>query len=573
MNTAMHRHPEAQDVKPPKPQSTPVRPSLGALVARSLTAVAALLLATSTLACSALRAPLTPPEKGGPPWIELTSAHFVVKTDVDRYTARKIVGELERSHAALAYAIRRPVTLGQTPKPPAQPVGERETPVEVVVFERVADFRQVAPRNAGAFFSPHLQADFEPQPVIVMHDSELADETRLTVQHELAHRFLHERFGSMPRWLDEGLAQYHAPAHFRDGRLILGSATSTDFSERPFAWIASKDGFEQLEVPLHSAPTLRQLIEADRDEFYPAGGDSGPSRKQGERQSALYAGAWRLVHLLTNGPIPQYRARFAGFLDDLQRGARPRDAFLERFGDDWKGLDDAYRAYLTVDRLQLMVAQPPAAPATAAPVERQLSAADVHLLWARVMPWSKDKQSRVQEELGAASALAPLAPEVLLRRAMLALRAKDFAAALADLDVAMAKAPDEPRVLFAQVTCRDMQRRALPTGDARYKEIVERLARHAITAHQLDAVAWFRLAEGRVDDALGLSARALGADPLCWDCYDAHAVFLLQKGKLDEAMAASDRALGLAPERVSIDVLLEHRRKIEKARSESRPVR
>ena len=521
--------------------------------------VTMLLFGGSTLACSAFRAPMTPPEKGGPPWIELTSAHFVLKTDVDRHTARKLVAELERSHAVLAHALRRP------PR-------ERETTVEVVVFERDVDFTETAAQStAGAFFSAHLAVDMEPQPIIVMHDSELAAETRLTVQHELSHRFLHERFASLPRWLDEGLAQYYASARVANGRLILGSATSSDFSERPYPWLAWKDGFEQSEIPLHWAPTLRQLVEADREDFFPVGGDDGPSNKQQERQHAMYAGAWRLVHLLSNGPVPTYRDRFAAFLDDLQRGARPRDAFLERYGADWKALDVAYRDYLKVEQLRVIVTEPPPLGSTTAPSERDLPARDVHLLWARVLPWSKNKLSRVRQELDAALSIDRQAPEVLLRSAMLAMRQKDFDLAKVELDAALAAAPNDPRTLFGQLLLHDVRAAAAgapaPPDDAALATTVERLSRCATSASQLDALAWRRLERGRVDDALAFSERALRADPLCWGCQDTYAMILLQRGKVDEALAASDRALALAPERASISGLLDHRRRIEKART------
>lgn len=516
----------------------------------------ALLILVATPACVALRAPLTPPERGGPPWMEITSAHFVLKTDVDRSTARRISRELEQSHAALAFALR-------------QPTSTSDNRVEVVVFERRRDFKEASKgMSAAAFFSAERAADFEPRPMIVMPDSEVVEETRLLVQHELTHRLVHERFGDVPRWLDEGLAEYYAPLRVEGDRVIIGSATSIDFSERPHTWLARKDGFEQLEIPLHRAPTLRALVEAGRDEFYPSNGSGPLSNQQQERQAALYAGAWRLVHLLMNGPVPAYRDRFVAFLDDLQRGERPRDAFLERFGADWKGLEQTYRDYLSVQGLQLRIAlAPPFAPSP--PRERELGASEVHLLWARVLPWTPDNLPLAERMLEAAHAADAASLEVRLARARLFLQKKDLAAAKAQLDAALAGAPEDPRALFAHVIWEDQRRRApggsmpspaTPVDDA----LRSRFARRATTAAQLDAVAWDHLRNGRVDEGLGFSARARRADPLCWSCQDTYAMLLLQQGKAREAMTASDRALALAPERGSVSELIEHRRLIEK---------
>jgi tetratricopeptide (TPR) repeat protein len=519
------------------------------------------LLAAADLACAALAPPLTPPERGGAGWIRMTSAHFVLETDVEPYRARDVIAGLEQSHAALAYVTSRPPRAA-------------ETPVEVVLFARPRDFTEIRKRsNASAWFSPALAGDFEPQPVIVMVDSDLVEERRLIVQHELTHRFLHERFPALPRWVDEGLADYHASARAEEGRIVLGSASLHDFTDLPYAWVSLKqEGFEQSLVPAHLAPTLRDLLEAGRDEFYLQSDEGGPARKQALRQAALYTGAWKLVHFLRNGAGGAYRPRFEAYLADLQRGVPSRAAFEARFGADRPALEEAFRGYVRQDRLQLAIAPYTAPTAPPAPASQPMRADEVHVLWARLLPWTKDEQPRVEAQLEAALAVAPSSPEALLRRALLAVRREDLDRAAADVARALAARPDDPRVLFAEVVVRgDRSRRGgAPAEREAVEAAVERLSRVAVSAAQLNEVAWERLRKERLDEGLALSTRAIGADPLCWSCLDTHAMLLLRQGKLDEAARAMERALSAAPEGLTVTGMLEHRRLIEQRRAEKK---
>lgn len=515
-------------------------------------------LATANLACAALAPPLTPPERGGAPWTRTTSPHFVLETDVEAYRARDVLAELERSHAALAYVTSRP--------PRA-----KESPVEVVLFARERDFAQIRKRsNAAAWFSPALGSDYEPQPVIVMTDSDLVEERRLLVQHELTHRFLHERFPTLPTWLDEGLAEYHASVRVEEGRIVLGAASLHDFSDRPYVWFAAKaEGFVQAQVPAYLAPKVRDLTEAGRDVFYVQSDEGGPTRAQGLRQGALYTGAWKLVHFFRNGAGGAYRPRFEAYLADLQRGVRPGEAFQARFGADLPALEEAFRGYVLQERLQLAFAPYTAPASPAAPAAQPMSADEVHVLWARLMPWNKDERPRVEAQLEAALAIAPGSPEALLRRALLAVRRDDLEHAAADVARALAARPEEPRILFADALLHRarLARGGTPAAREAYDARVDRLARCAVSAHQLNEVAWRRFQQERFDEGLTLSTRAVDADPLCWNCVDTHAMLLLAKGRVEEAARTIERALSAAPEGAEVAELVEHRRLIEQRRA------
>jgi tetratricopeptide (TPR) repeat protein len=225
-----------------------------------------------------------------------------------------------------------------------------------------------------------------------------------------------------------------------------------------------------------------------------------------------------------------------------------------------------------VDRLALATVAYQSTPPITPPAMEALRARDVHLIWARVMPWTKDGLARVEEQLNAALADDPRSPDVRRHRAAFFMFRKDFDAAKSDLDAALVEAPTDPRTLLALVSWH-RQRVAGATRELEHDvvpvEIIERLAQSATTAPQLSAVASYHGTRGRIDEAMKFSTRALAADPLCWSCQAIHASLLLAQGRPGDALAACDRALAITPERVTVVHLVELRRRIEKARTTS----
>jgi tetratricopeptide (TPR) repeat protein len=511
-------------------------------------------LAVASVACaSAWQPALTPPEKGGAAWIELSTPRFRLETDVDRRTADLALEALERSHAILAHVMQRP--------PSAV-----DTQVEVVLFARSRDGAEVLPKNAGAVFRQGLPADVEDQPVVVMVDSELAADTRLTIQHELAHRFLRERLQSIPVWLNEGLAQYYSSARVEGDRIVLGGPSHMDFWDRRYFGMAAMDGFDQTEVPVYLAPTVQQLIDATRTDFYTTEREVTPT-KEIEASTASYAASFRLVHLLMNGPNAADRAAFVAFLGALSRGQRAHEAFAAQFGPAPTRLEEAYRAYIHESALSpIAVRRPPEAPPRP-PCERQLSAADVHVLWARLLPWRKDSMDRVRQQLEAARATAPESVDLKLVSAKLAGATHDFVGAKRELDKALAAAPQDPRCLLAHEQWHRAEARSRGLAPEAAEEaipidVIERLARVAVSATELNEVAWYYATHHRPDEGIPFSMRSLRADPICWSCQDTYAILLLEKGRTEEALRAIERAVSLIPETTSAPGVIEHRRVI-----------
>ena len=510
-----------------------------------------ILAATGSLACAGLRAPLTSPAHGGAAWNELTSPHFVLQSDVDAGEARATILQFEELHAALAQVL---------PPRAIEPSGR----IEIVLFDRRKDFHALTrmPRTTLAYFTARLAPDFEPQPVLVLQ-TELGEQGRSTFLHELAHRFLHQRFINLPIWLNEGFAQLYSTLRICDGKITVGGRLpESDFSERPFVWSAWYQDQSQIQLPVAQAPTVRELMAADRTVFYPAANDD-LSGKTELRQGLYYTAAWKLVQLLVNGPDDALRARFQRFLVALAGGTRVQLAFHTAFDDaELDRLEQVYRAYLTeVDLLRSVVDH---RPAPVAPLEREevMSEARVHLLWARLIPWQHDTTAAVRSEIDAAITADPASPDARFLSAVQKMFLLDVEGSRADLDLTLKWRPDDPHYLLGLLEWyrgRPRKRGENADDPAEIDALVERLARVARTPAQLDSVARHHVSRERPGDAFAFAERAIHLDPTCAACEDTRALVLLQVRRFPEALAAIDRALSLLPEREDSKAMLAHR--------------
>jgi tetratricopeptide (TPR) repeat protein len=191
-----------------------------------------------------------------------------------------------------------------------------------------------------------------------------------------------------------------------------------------------------------------------------------------------------------------------------------------------------------------------------------MSDAEVHLLWARLLPWEKGSMGRVGQQLDEASASDPASPEVRYLRAIFFLHEDRLDEAGREIDGALAAHPDEPRYLLARVAWYEQRGGAKP-GRAP-ADLVDHLARTAVSAYQLRAAASH---QRRSEDGLRLIDRALTADPLCWPCLRTRALMLATAGRIDEALVAADRVTVLLPDGAPAEIIVKLRQEIERARS------
>ena len=181
------------------------------------------------------------PGKGGPAWRELTSDHFVLRTDASEERAREIVRDIEdMRHVVIGIAFRG----GGTGKPIV--IALRDD-VETAEFMPGEDYRAMATQGATVAQAPLILIS--------------AEAPRAVVAHELTHTISQTVIAKQPRWFAEGLAMYFETIeiHRDEGRVDLGRAPS----DRGESMVLAKP------LSLRAMVACEQLACADRH-FYVA---------------------------------------------------------------------------------------------------------------------------------------------------------------------------------------------------------------------------------------------------------------------------------------------------------------
>ena len=171
-----------------------------------------LLLASLLSGCAAHHLKATCPTEGGPAWRELTSAHFRMRTDMDREAAGATLLQLERYRRALLLA------WGEDFDPPGQ--------VEVIALRHVSELAEFRKDILG------FAASRPEGPLVVITGDggyALGDAKADlgTTLHELAHYLSRYAMPRQPRWFAEGLAMYLETVYVSaDGNTVkLGRAS------------------------------------------------------------------------------------------------------------------------------------------------------------------------------------------------------------------------------------------------------------------------------------------------------------------------------------------------------------
>ena len=152
-----------------------------------------------------------------------------------------------------------------------------------------------------------------------------------TLIHEAFHAFRDSHLTApgkeLPRWAEEGLAEYFGNSKIEKGRLIPGKTSYGKyviFHAGPVRRLKSRADWSlrqaRSDLSNGNAPTIAELLEAGRDTFY------------GERHPQYYGFSWLLTHFLQHGR-KEWEAdkRFAGMLLYMVEGYSGRDAMSAAF--------------------------------------------------------------------------------------------------------------------------------------------------------------------------------------------------------------------------------------------------
>jgi tetratricopeptide (TPR) repeat protein len=509
---------------------------------RALAALLMILALPALTACGAvLSDPFTPPESGGAPWVQITSPHIILRTDLSASEARDAVVEFEGM-----YSMLEDVAFPSDQKP--------QIPTRVVLFRREAEYREIGPASSSGYFNRAGGIDGVGVPTAVFY-GDITNETRNTFLHELTHRFVAFYYPKSPSWLNEGLAEYFATMSIEGEKIVLGRRPPNKLVKRGTLWWSeTAPGGDILIVPSASIPKVEDLRAMDPGDFYTGRlSFSSPEEKlqNDRRQTANYSGAFALVHLLKNGPEP-YRARFEVFMAQLGANG-PKRAWEAAFnGVEPEVLERDFQEWLTYRELILL--QKPYAPRGAGvEEERPMTPAEVHLVWATIRPWGSDvHRSRARADIEAAIRLAPDTPAPKLWRARLHRAEGRTAEAEEDLKDALATSPNDADCIaeLLHIYVEQMKENGPEEQWARADALATRLMKLATTVNIQNNTAWYLATRGRTDEGLPLAVRAVSSDPSCWACLDTLALLLFQKGAIHKAVEAQTIAAGLMPEGV-----------------------
>lgn len=217
-------------------------------------------------------------------WHEAQSDHFVIYADDKEDDIRRFAESLERYHAAMSY-----VTGREVPKP------SPSNRVTIFAVGGKGDMRRLSgSRNVAGFYSPRAggsKAFIQD----IRWKNGYPHFTTVILLHEYAHHFLmsSSRY-AMPRWMNEGAAEFFASAGFnKDGGILVG---------RP---------------ALHRSGDLAVSKTMDIEDIL--------APKEGKTDAGFYGRSWLLYHYLTfeparEGQLTEYWRQTASGKDSLTAG-------------------------------------------------------------------------------------------------------------------------------------------------------------------------------------------------------------------------------------------------------------
>lgn len=231
--------------------------------------------------------------ENGPPWLTSfvhRSAHYEVRSDMGQRVCVLAATELEKFYVKYSAHLRR------------APRGERRL-FRVYIFSGQAgylaytqDLLGEKPAHTAGLYSPSLKQ-------LLIWNVPTFDELLRTVRHEGFHQFLDRFAQDVPRWLDEGLAQYYETSKLVGGKWEDGALAPQHVARlRKLA-------------PVPLAAFLAQ----DDARFYAA-----------LERDQNYAQAWALVHFLQH-TSHENRRLLERLLDLIVTGTPPSDAVARVF--------------------------------------------------------------------------------------------------------------------------------------------------------------------------------------------------------------------------------------------------
>jgi tetratricopeptide (TPR) repeat protein len=243
-------------------------------------------------------------------WLEARTPRFTVITNGSEKQARRVIGQFERIREVFHTAF------------PKMKV-DTSTPILILAAKDQKTFEAMEPdewkkrgqMKRGGFFLRGPEKNF----VLLRLDTETA-ELYHAVFHEYTHLLVNQNVKSLPRWLDEGLAEFYGNTRILDKEVQLG--------------YPSRDHVEFLRE--NRMIPLATLFAVDH---------SSPYYNEEHKGSVFYAQSWVLVHYLMMEGSKQGKNPMAAFLMLVDQDVDATEAGTRAFGDLGK-LQGALNSYV-----------------------------------------------------------------------------------------------------------------------------------------------------------------------------------------------------------------------------------
>src|SRR5208282_4096328 len=232
-------------------------------------------------------------------WTEIKSPHFIVYTDASPKEGRRTADQFEQVRAVFLKL------MGKARADAAEPIVILAVKNETGLRELLPQFYEVKGRvHPGGIF----QAGAERNYVALRLDAPAESASEL-LYHEYTHFLVRLNYGTIPVWLNEGLAEFYGHTRIGEKEVIVGQAS-----------------------PSHLL-LLRDSKLLPLDALFAAGHDS-PLYNEENKATVFYAESWAIVHyvLLSSrgaqaGELPEYLRLV------LAEGVSPVEAAHRAFGD------------------------------------------------------------------------------------------------------------------------------------------------------------------------------------------------------------------------------------------------
>jgi tetratricopeptide (TPR) repeat protein len=437
-------------------------------------------------------------------WRRVTTAHFVVETDLDERAAVETAKELEISRDALISA--------------AWPNFEFPETVRTDVFALAdgAEFHRLfGPNLAGMFTHASVRGSVclsGPPDNWVRGGSSGAMGS--TLRHEIAHQLAAAVFPALPpRWFNEGLAT------------LLETVRIT--RDRASVVIGRPNGEQLSQVSLGETITLRRLLDWSEHN----------NALTASQVAGLYSKSWLLFFWL----YQKKQEPFARYQEALAKGTEPEAAWASEFSElDADFIDGELSAYARGGEFD--VRSMPLRRSQTTIVHQLLSPADTHVARAKVGFIANHEDGPVLEE---AKREVRRALELDATNVQ-ALRLDTWSPVAERMTTARRALAAHPHDGWAYVLVSDILNATSPDSDEQ-----EAMRRRAVALlpgepEVLSLLAWTLLRRDKTKEALPLALRATQAAPHDPGIADVAAMVLLGVGRCNLAVNHARRALAFA---------------------------